>query len=246
VSAPYTPGSGRVTTRTKRTNWPSSVTWVGTWRVISNIIQPTGMSTSYTHIICPHYMPTLYAHIICPHYMSTPYRIIEFLVRVAQGRPPNDHNKYGMYPYGKPASESTQAFQEVPFTKFAHTLTVIYPFIRYDRNQWVAEKLIRDPTIPKGTKGAGYPASHPLNADGLWNINLMKRYRKFFQLCRTKLDKLFQSYEDQDGVYHGKIPAQAVAIVGHDGRARRRLTMADLDDMTDEEAPNSMDDEFED
>ena len=176
--------------------------------------------------------------------MPTPYRIVEFLVRVAQGRPPNEDNKYGMYPYGKKAAVSNRAFQEVPFTKFAHTLTVIYPFIRYDRKQWVAEKLVRDPAIPKGTKGSGNPASHPLNADGLWNINLMKRYQQFFRLCKTKLHKLFECYEDQDGEYHGAEPAPA-QTAGRGGGARRKLTMAEVQEMTDEEAANSMDEEFD-
>ena len=178
--------------------------------------------------------------------MPTPYRIIQLLVRVAQGRPPNEDNKYGMYPYGKKAAESNRAFQEVPFTKFAHTLTVIYPFIRYDRNEWVAQKLIRDPTIPKGARGAGNPASHPLNADGLWHISLLKRYRKFFRLFQEKREKLFESYEDQEGEYHGAaIPPDQTGgrvIAG----ARRRLTMADVEDMTDDDEENSMDNEFED
>ena len=177
--------------------------------------------------------------------MPTPYRIIELLVKVAQGRPPNEDNKYGMYPYGKKAAESNRVFQEVPFTKFAHTLTVIYPFIRYDRNEWVAQKLIRDPNIPKGVRGAGNPASHPLNADGLWHISLMKRYRKFFRLFREKRIKLFESYEDQEGEYHGAAPAPD-QTAGSGGGARRRLTMADVRDMTDDDEENSMDNEFED
>ena len=161
---------------------------------------------------------------------------------MAQGRPPTEDNKRGYFPYGKPAAESNRAFQEVPWTKFAHTLTVIYPFIRYDRSEWVAQKLIRDPKVAKGVRGVGNPARHPLNAGGLWHIHLMKRYQKFFRLCKQKLLKLFESYEDQDGEYHGADPAPPPAAGG--GGARRRLTLADVQNMTDEDEGNSMDDEF--
>ena len=175
--------------------------------------------------------------------MPTSYRLVEFLVRVAQGRPPNDDNKRGYFPYGRKAAESNFAFLEVPWPMMAHTLTVIYPFIRYDRSEWVTQRLIRDPNIPTGTKGAVNPARHPLNAGGLWEIHLMKRYEKFFHLFREKRDKLFESYEDQEGQYHGNPPAPTIQPAGGSG-ARRRLTMAEVEAMTDEDEPNSMDDEF--
>ena len=50
------------------------------------------------------------------------------------------------------------------------------------------------------------------------------------------------SYEDQDGEYHGADPAPPPAAGG--GGARRRLTLADVQNMTDEDEANSMDDEF--
>ena len=116
-------------------------------------------------------------------------------------------------------------------------------FIRYDRSEWVAQKLIRDPKVAKGVRGVGNPARHPLNAGGLWHIHLMKRYQKFFRLCKQKLLKLFESYEDQDGEHHGAAPAPPPAAAGGGG-ARRRLTMEDVQNMTDDDEGNSMDEEF--
>ena len=107
--------------------------------------------------------------------MPTPYRLVELLVLVAQGRPPNEDNKRGYFPFDYKASFLNDEFQKVPWTVMAHTLTVVYPFIRYDRSEWVTQKLIRDPNIAKGVRGAGNPARHPLNAGGLWEIHLMKR-----------------------------------------------------------------------
>ena len=59
----------------------------------------------------------------------TVYRMVEFLVEVAKGRP---SGKRGYYPYGDKASRSTNAFRNTPFTNFAFTLCTIYAFIRYD------------------------------------------------------------------------------------------------------------------
>ena len=119
-------------------------------------------------IVLKNHMPTPYAHTICPHHMNIhiAYRLVGFLVRVTQGRPPTESNKRGYYPYGVKAAQSSKKFKKVPFTMFAHTLTVIYPFIRFDKNEWVSRKLIKDPNRAKGVKGP-QPAAHPLNKGGL-------------------------------------------------------------------------------
>ncbi len=153
---------------------------------------------------------------------------MELLVRVAQGRPPTDTNKRGYYPFGSKAAQSTREFKKVPFTNFAHTLTVIYPFIRFDKNEWKDKAL--------------HTAAHPMNAGGLWHISLMKRYEKFFKLCHKKLPKLFESYEEQDGEYHGAEHVQQTS--GLCGTPRRKLTMVDVQNMTDDDDENSMDTEF--
>ena len=152
-------------------------------------------------------MPTLYTHTIHPHYIP---RIVELLVRVAQGRPPTEENKRGYYPFGSKAAQSTSEFKKVPFTNFAHTLTVIYPFIRFEKKEWEDKVQQR--------------AAHPMNAWGLWHIFLMKRYDNFFKLCHEKLPKLFESYEDQDGEYHGVEQVEQTSS----RTVRRKLTMADV------------------
>ena len=117
------------------------------------------------------------------------YRIVEFLVRVATGRGPTKANKWGFYPYGKPAAVSTMVFKATPSPWFASALTFIYPYITKPRAQW--EELALKYT-------------HPLNATGLWPQNILKRYMSFFSLFRSSRLKLFASYESQNGIYHGR------------------------------------------
>ena len=53
-----------------------------------------------------------------------------------------------------------------------------------------------------------------------------------------------ESYEDQEGDYHGEAPIPLAQPAGRGGGARRRLTMKDLEEWTEQDGHNSMDDEF--
>ena len=64
--------------------------------------------------------------------------------------------------------------------------------------------------------------------------------RNSFTSFGKKRDKLFESYEDQEGQCHGNPPAPTIQPAGGSG-ARRRLTIAEVEAMTDEDEPNSMD-----
>ena len=130
------------------------------------------------------------------------YRIVEFLVRVSEGRSPGEKNKRGYYPFTAKPGQSTQPFKQCPFTWFAHALTTAYPFIRADRDKWEQETS---------------KTAHPMNATGLWLLPVIKRYTKFFKLFRTKLTRLFESYEEQEGEYHGNESAPATVS----GRGKR-------------------------
>ena len=74
-------------------------------------------------------------------------------------------------------------------------------------------------------------------------IQTFCRYTKFFKLFRTKLTRLFESYEEQEGEYHGNESAPAT-VSGRDKRGcRRELTMADVEAMSDD-TDDFMDHEF--
>ena len=64
------------------------------------------------------------------------YRIVELLVRVAAGKPPTNENKWGFYPFGKPAGVSTMAFKACPSPWFANALTFLYPYLTKPKAQW--------------------------------------------------------------------------------------------------------------
>ena len=66
----------------------------------------------------------------------------------------------------------------------------------------------------------------------------------FYCLFRQKRIKLLESCEEQEGDYHGEAPTPLDQPAGRGGGTRRRLTMKDLEEWTDEEGDNSMDDEF--
>ena len=152
------------------------------------------------------------------------YRIVELLVRVAAGRAPSDDNKYGFYPYGRPAAISTTAFMGCPSPWFANALTFLYPYLAKPRSQWAE---------------LGKKYTHPLNSTGLWPVNVLRRYMSFFSLFRASRLKLFESYQSQDGEYHhGKepephspaAPTNRKRTVSHSPQ----LTQQDIDDMSDE------------
>ena len=83
---------------------------------------------------------------------------------------------------------------------------------------------------------------HPLNATatGLWPANILKRYMRFFSLFRANRDKLFASYESQDGIYHGAETAFRTVM---NDMSPNKLTQKDIDEMSDESS-DSVDGDF--
>ena len=142
------------------------------------------------------------------------YRIVELLVRVAAGRGPTEGNKWGFYPYGKPAAVSTMAFKTCPSPWFANALTFLYPYLTKPRAQWKALQL---------------KYTHPLNATGLWSANILKRYMSFFSLFRASRLKLFASYQSQNGIYHGKDTDHVTIVTTTDAP---KLTQQDIEAMS--------------
>jgi hypothetical protein len=145
------------------------------------------------------------------------YRIVELLVRVAAGREPNDENKWGFYPYGKSAAHSTMAFKACPSPWFANALTFLYPYLLKPKSQW---------------KELAKKYTHPMNATGLWPVNLLKRYMSFFSLFRASRLELFASYQSQDGIYHGRDTDHSRTVTKD--VSSPKLTQKDVDDMSDE------------
>ena len=141
------------------------------------------------------------------------HRIVELLVRVAAGRPSTDDNKWGFYPYGKPAAVSTMAFKACPSPWFANALTFLYPYLTKPKDQW---------------KELKKKYTHPLNATGLWPANILKRYMSFFSLFRSSRLRLFASYESQNGIYHGTDTDHRPVTTTDEPK----LTQQDIDNMS--------------
>ena len=142
------------------------------------------------------------------------YHIVQLLVRVAAGRAPTDDNKWGFYPYGKPAAVSTMAFKACPSPWFANALTFLYPYILKPKGQW---------------KELQKKYTHPLNATGLWPVNILKRYMSFFVLFRASRLRLLASYQSQNGVYHGADTDHRTTVTTTNVP---KLTQQDIEDMS--------------
>ena len=138
---------------------------------------------------------------------------VEFLLRVAAGRGPTEANKWGFYPFGKPAAVSTMAFKACPSPWFANVLTFLYPYLTKPRAQW---------------KELKKKYTHPLNATGLWPANILKRYMSIFSLFRSSRLKLLASYQSQNGIYHGR---ENTTVTTNNVS---KLTQKDIDDLSDE------------
>lgn len=155
------------------------------------------------------------------------HHIVELLVRVAAGVPPNDNNSYGFYPYGKSAAGSTQAFKACPSPWFANALTFLYPYLTKPVTQW---------------KELSKKYSHPLNANGLWPINILRRYIRLFTTFRSSRCNLFKAYELSNGTYHGKDGENQRTAVSR--KEVSQMTEEDIEEMSDE-PEDSVDGVFE-
>jgi len=114
------------------------------------------------------------------------YHVVQFLLQVAKGRSPNPSNKYGYYPYTKPAGEDTGAFQKVPTSWFASTLADVYPFVKHAEDKWPS--LLKKFTPPM---------------TGLWPVQTLKRHMNFQEALHLNRCSLFKLYEKEGGDYHG-------------------------------------------
>ena len=111
------------------------------------------------------------------------FEVISCLLEIATGK----HTKgYGFYPFGKPASESTKAFKQLPSSCFGLVLSEVYPFLVKDEGEW-------DTVLKK--------YSHPMT--DLWPALTLKRHIHFGKRFRAQREKLFLAYEKGEGIYHG-------------------------------------------
>ena len=114
------------------------------------------------------------------------FETVQALVLYSGGRDGNGKNPYGFFPYGKPASVSTQSFKDVPPAMFACTLAAMYPFVACDKSYW--PKLLKK-------------CSHPMTA--MWPWGQVRRHLSFHQKFTNNFVKLFSAYEESKGEYHG-------------------------------------------
>ena len=155
------------------------------------------------------------------------YRLVELLVIISKGKGPDDDNKRGYYPFGSQGANSTMVFKSLPSSWFANCLTVLYPYIVKPKDQWDAQRK---------------KYSHPMNSTGLWPQSTVKRYMSFYSLFRANRSKLFASYEDQEGNYHGPEPYSS-QVMDDQSPMSQPLTQKDIDDMSDE-TEDSVDGDF--
>jgi len=114
------------------------------------------------------------------------FETIQALVLYSAGRDGNGKNPYGFFPYGKPASQSTERFKAVPPSMLACTLAAMYPFVACDQSYW--PKLLKK-------------CSHPMT--GLWPWSQVRRHLSFHDKFSNNYLKLFEAYEEGKGEYHG-------------------------------------------
>ena len=75
-----------------------------------------------------------------------------------------------------------------------------------------------------------------MNAEGVWPASTLKMFLTFFALFRQKKEQLFQSYQDQDGEFHGAEPNVRK-------RGMSQLSQEELDELS-SESENSFEREF--
>ena len=114
-----------------------------------------------------------------------PFLLVSALVDMSRGRKT-------VLPFGKPASESTKAFKNIPSPVLGLALAQMYVFIKLDPDLW------KGLLSKKNKKGCCHPMTH------IWHVNDVNRFVNFISVFRANRKALFEAYEKEGGDYHGK------------------------------------------
>lgn len=139
------------------------------------------------------------------------FLIVSALVQLSKGRKT-------IFPFGQPASYSTDQFKKVPSSLLGLALAAMYIFIKLHQSKW--KMLLRS----KQKKGCMHPMTD------LWHVNDVYRFHNFVTAFRASRTELFRIYEEEGGEYHGVDPPTSSKSPRKGKKKTKRKVVMELSD----------------